>query len=403
MLENRIKQWLEERISARNLSLSVCLPNQQVINPVPAPKARISLRTSHAYRSLANPSFGKLAKAYVEQEIDIGGNLRDLVEICAKLCDVDVEIGMKGINRAWKWWRHTRSADLAAIRRHYDVSNDFFALWLDRWRVYSCAYFESPEDSLDQAQEQKLDLICRKLNLREGEHFLDIGCGWGGLILWAARHYRVKATGITLSRNQHEYAEQKIRELGLQNNCRVLLCDYRDLGEEEPFDKIASIGMFEHVGRRNLPLYFGKIYRLLKPGGLVMNHGITLTSPGGSELGSDAGQFIEEYVFPGGELVHVSVVMEAMAQQKLECRDAENLRPHYAKTLWQWVERLEAKQEEARQKVGEKSFRTWQVYMAGSANAFERGWLSIYQLLAGKSLPDGSLAYPLTREFVYRS
>ncbi|HVS27025.1 MAG TPA: class I SAM-dependent methyltransferase [Burkholderiales bacterium] len=403
MLENRVKQWLEQRIAALNLPLSICLPDQQLITPAGSPKVTIMLRTPRALLTLANPTLGKLAKAYVEQELDIRGNLRDVMEIVVGLCDAGAEMGRKKINHVWKWRRHTLSADRRAITHHYDVSNDFYALWLDRWRVYSCAYFKTPGDSLDLAQEQKLDLICRKLDLQQDECFLDIGCGWGGLILWAAQRYRAKATGITLSRNQFEYVGQKIKELGLQDCCQVMLCDYRELDEREPFDKIASVGMFEHVGRRNLPLYFGKIYRLLKPGGLVMNHGITLTSPESSELGSDMGKFIEDYVFPGGELVHVSVVMETMAQQKLECLDAENLRAHYAKTLWHWVERLDAKQDQARRIAGEKIFRTWQVYMAGSADAFERGWISIYQLLAGRPLADGRLVYPLTREFVYKT
>ncbi|MGH8750450.1 MAG: class I SAM-dependent methyltransferase [Burkholderiales bacterium] len=403
MLKNHVKQWLEQRIAALGLPLSLCLLDQQWVNPLPSAKVTIALRTPRALLSLANPTFGKLAKAYVEQDLDFGGNLRDILEICARLCGTDVEIGMQKISHNWKWWRHTRRADREAISRHYDVSNDFYALWLDRQRVYSCAYFKAPEDTLDQAQEQKLDLICRKLNLQQNERFLDIGCGWGGLILRAAQHYGVNATGITLSRNQHEYVEQKIRDLGLQQRCRVLLCDYRDLDEGEPYDKIASVGMFEHVGKRNFALYFGKIYRLLKPGGLVMNHSITQTSPEGGELGSDAGQFIEEYVFPGGELQHVSVVLEAMARQKLECRDAENLRAHYAKTLWHWVERLEANRDAAREIAGEKTYRIWRIYMAGSATAFERGWLSIYQLVAGRPLADGTLSYPLTREFVYRA
>ncbi|HWN30524.1 MAG TPA: class I SAM-dependent methyltransferase [Burkholderiales bacterium] len=402
MLQDRIHGWLERRIISRGLPLSICLPDKRLINPHPSPEVTVTLRSPRAWLALANPTLGKLAKAYVEQELDVSGNLQDILEIGARFCDSDAGT-MKKTSRAWKWWRHTRAADRRAIGRHYDVSNDFYALWLDRWRVYSCAYFKTPDDSLDLAQEQKLDLICHKLNMQEGERFLDIGCGWGGLILWAAQHYRVRATGITLSQNQYQYVQEKIAQLGMQDFCQIMRCDYRDLAESEPYDKIASVGMFEHVGKKNLPFYFAKIYRLLKPGGLVMNHGITLTLPDTRELGSDVGEFIEQYVFPGGELMHVSSVMEEMARQKLDCRDAENLRPHYAKTLWHWVRRLEARHEEARKLAGEKVFRTWQIYMGGSARSFERGWLSIYQLLAGKPLPDGSLAYPLTREFVYRS
>jgi cyclopropane-fatty-acyl-phospholipid synthase len=172
--------------------------------------------------------------------------------------------------------------------------------------------------------------------------------------------------------------------------------------EDQPYDKIASVGMFEHVGKRNLPEYFGKIYRLLKPGGMVMNHGITTNSLEDAALGSGIGDFVDEYVFPGGELVHISRVLGEMSQQGLEVWDAECLREHYAKTLWHWVSRLEARQEEARRIVGEKRFRTWRIYMAGSAHAFDRGWISIFQILGAKPLADGSMPYPLTREHVYR-
>jgi cyclopropane-fatty-acyl-phospholipid synthase len=297
--------------------------------------------------------------------------------------------------------RHTRVFDSKAIRYHYDVSDDFFGLWLDKRRVYSCAYFRRADDTLDIAQEQKLDHICRKLMLRPGERFLDVGCGWGALVMWAAQHYKVRATGITLSENQHAYAKKKIEEAGLSDLCDVQLRDYRDVPENEPYDKIASVGMFEHVGRKNFPVYFGKIFRLLKPGGLLMNHGITLNAVDSEELGGDIGSFIDEYVFPGGELTHVSHVISEMANQGLESCDVESLRPHYARTLWQWVDRLEAHRDAALASAGEKMYRIWRIYMAGSAHAFERGWMSIYQVLAGKPLPNGRLSVPATRDYIY--
>ncbi|MDQ3196852.1 MAG: cyclopropane-fatty-acyl-phospholipid synthase family protein [Pseudomonadota bacterium] len=400
MLLSPILQSLEQRLRRLDLPISVNLWNGASIAAPQPSRMSITLRTPGALWALIRPTFGKIAARYVEEEIDFDGNTREMVRLAAALCGIQKDNFTRGrVNAAW--WRHSRPGDREAIQYHYDVADEFYALWLDRQRVYSCAYFRHPDDSLDQAQAQKLAHICNKLNLRAGERFLDIGCGWGALILWAARHYGVKATGITLSENQCRYVQQQIAELGLSGLCEVRLLDYRDLSEHERFDKIASVGMFEHVGEKNLPLYFGKIYRLLEPGGLILNHGITLSSTDNDRLGSGIGEFIDEYVFPGGELVHVSKAMAAMSEQRLECWDVECLQQHYAKTLWHWVDRLEAGKREAIALVGEKKFRIWRIYMAGSAHAFERGWMSIYQVLGGKPLPDGRFNFPLTREYLY--
>jgi cyclopropane-fatty-acyl-phospholipid synthase len=267
--------------------------------------------------------------------------------------------------------------------------------------VYSSAYFRRDDDALAVAQQQKLDHVCRKLRLAPGERFLDIGCGWGALILRAAERYGVRATGITLSRNQAEHVAAEIRRRGLEGRVGVELTDYLDLPGTPCYEKIASIGMFEHVGVARFPVYFDKICRLLVPGGLVLNHGITHGMEGAAALGSGIGDFVEDYVFPGGELAHVAPVISAMSAAGLEVIDAESLRPHYAKTLWHWTERLEANAEAARREVGDERYRVWRIYMAGSAHAFERGWLSLWQLLAGKPLPDGRLPHPLTRDYMY--
>jgi cyclopropane-fatty-acyl-phospholipid synthase len=298
------------------------------------------------------------------------------------------------------FWNRRRG-NRANIQHHYDVSNAFYRLWLDTRMVYSCAYFRSASDTLDAAQEHKLDHICRKLRLAPGERLLDIGCGWGGLIFWAAQHYGVEATGITLSRNQHDHVAAEIAARGLQDRVRVQLTDYLDLPEVVHYDKVASVGMFEHVGIANFRRYFGKINRILKPGGFVLNHGITHNWLGATSLGSGIGDFVEEYVFPGGELAHVSRVIEGLGAEGLELVDAEALREHYAKTLWHWVDRLEGAADAARAEVGEERYRVWRIYMAGSAHAFDRGWLSLWQLLAGKPHPDGRLPHPLTRDYMY--
>ncbi|MCW5619918.1 MAG: class I SAM-dependent methyltransferase [Burkholderiales bacterium] len=398
--QGRLLDLVTERIRKVSAPLNVRLWNGRVIEAPEPSSITLTVKSAGALAQLAKPSLGRLARSYVEGEIDFEGSMREVVRVGETLV-ADRSTVYGSAAPAWKWWRHTRQADRRSIQSHYDVGNDFYGLWLDRNRVYSCAYFKSHDDSLDTAQEQKLDHICRKLMLKPGDRMLDIGCGWGGLILWAVRHYGVKALGITLSEGQHEYASARIRELGLQDRCEVRLLDYRDVPEDEPFDKISSVGMFEHVGRHNLPVYFSKIDRLLKPGGLVMNHGITTNSLDNAALGSGIGEFVHEYVFPGGELMHVSWVMQEMARQGLEVWDAECLRPHYARTLWHWVDRLEGSRDAARDMVGEKHLRTWLIYMAGSAHAFGRGWISLYQLLGAKPLRDGNNTLPLTRAHLY--
>jgi cyclopropane-fatty-acyl-phospholipid synthase len=295
---------------------------------------------------------------------------------------------------------HSRARDQAAISYHYDVSNAFYALWLDRRMVYSCAYFPTGTETLDEAQEHKLEHICRKLRLRPGERLLDIGCGWGGLCLYAAERYGVDATGVTLSRRQAELAAQRIAAAGLARRCRVVLCDYRDLRAGPQFDKIASIGMFEHVGRAELARYFAQVRDLLRPGGLFLNHGIA-SQPGTFPRHGPGRSFIDRYVFPDGELLPVSETVTAMETAGFEIRDVESLREHYVQTLRHWVAGLEAWREEVVATTNEATYRTWRLYMAGAAHAFQHGRLNLYQVLAVWPRPDGHCELPPTRADLY--
>jgi cyclopropane-fatty-acyl-phospholipid synthase len=301
--------------------------------------------------------------------------------------------------RARRLWRaHSKAANRQAIAFHYDVSNTFYRLWLDEQMVYSCAYFESSDDSLDQAQRNKLDHICRKLRLKPGERLLDIGCGWGALIHWATKRYGAQAHGITLSRNQYDHARDIIRDEGLQDRATVELRDYRDLEGQACYDKIVSVGMFEHVGIENLPQYFSIARRLLKPGGLFLNHGITHDREG---WGKTAGtRFINRYVFPDGELDTIGNVQRAMEQTDFEILDVEGLRRHYALTLRHWVERLEDRKAEAQRLVPESIYRIWRLYMAGCALQFDQGAIGVYQILAANR-GGGPEPVPLTRRDLY--
>ena len=289
--------------------------------------------------------------------------------------------------------RHSKERDRQAVNYHYDRSNDFYALWLDQRMVYSCAYFATPDDDLDTAQERKLEYICRKLRLRPGERLLDIGCGWGGLVIYAAQRYEVEAYGITLSQPQAELAQQRIQEAGLTEHCRVEVRDYRDINEANSFDKIVSVGMDEHVGEKLLPTYFRQAWHLLRPGGVFLNHGIASDTTLQAQQGTS---FVSTYVFPDGELVPVSSTLRAAEVSGFEVRDVESLREHYTLTLRHWLRRLESNADEARRLTSDITYRIWRLYIAGSAYSFQIGRNNIYQALLTK--PDeGESCLPLTR------
>jgi len=289
--------------------------------------------------------------------------------------------------------RHSLRRDREAISYHYDRSNEFFATFLDPRMVYSCAYFAREDDDLATAQRRKLDYICRKLRLKQGDRLLDIGCGWGALVLHAVQNYGVEAVGITLSGRQAELAEERIRTAGVADRCTIQLRDYRELDAAEPFDKISSIGMFEHVAEDVLAGYFAQAWRLLRPRGVFLNHGISRPVDQPPRRGPS---FLQKYVFPDGELVPISTALRLGEETGFEVRDVESLREHYVLTLRHWVHRLEERHEDAVQAADEVSYRVWLLYMAGSVHGFRTGRVNVHQTLFAK--PDrGVSGLPLTR------
>ncbi|WP_046862379.1 SAM-dependent methyltransferase [Microvirga massiliensis] len=289
----------------------------------------------------------------------------------------------------------------ALVQFHYDLSNAFYALFLDPEMVYSCAYFPHWDASLEEAQVAKLDMICRKLRLRPDERFLDIGCGWGGLVCHAAQRYGVSAHGVTLSEAQFEFARAKIARLGLEDRVTVELKDYREL--QGTYDKIASIGMFEHVGIDNHGAYFTKLRDLLRPRGLLLNHAITRPAKRKSFRRKRAEYAaIVNYVFPGSELDHIGGSVASLERYGFEVHDVEGWREHYARTTRLWCERLFARRDEAEREVGIEKTRLWLLYLAGVSLGFERGTIGIFQTLASRRA-RGSSGLPPTRADLYAS
>ncbi|MBS0451844.1 MAG: class I SAM-dependent methyltransferase [Proteobacteria bacterium] len=414
---------IESQLATLPVPIALELPDGRRVSTTSQSRVTLAFSEWSALAKLATRQVGAIGEAYVEGKVQIQGAMRDLTDAVVGLLPgnpVETTSGWWGsmLRRAKSRGAHSLRKDSAQIQFHYDVSDDFYALWLDPRRVYSCAYYSDVALELAQAQEAKLDHICRKLQLKAGERYLDVGSGWGALLLWAAENYGVDATGITLSKNQHAYVTQLIEERGLSGRVRVELLDYRELKPAQRFHKISSVGMFEHVGRANMGAYFRQLFELLEPGGMAMNHGITSGQLNQEQLGAGMGDFIEKYIFPGGELLHVTHVLREMAAAGLEMVDTENLRPHYARTLWAWSDSLEARLPQAREVLrqstgdegrAERVLRAYRLYLAGSAMSFEQGWIALHQMLAIK--PNGDMnsgtlrgaqsEYPFTRNHIY--
>jgi len=389
---------------------------------------RLIIRSPDALRRmLLPPSELAFAEAFISGDVDVEGDLLAAVELGATLPSrfhsllrvlhvtwnaMGLPRGRRPGGRAMRARARTRGGfderdrAASAVRHHYDVGNDFYSLWLDPERLYSCAYFASPDQSLEDAQHAKLDLICQKLHLAPGERLLDIGCGWGGLIRHAVRYYGVEALGITLSQAQADYARECSEREGLGDRCRVEVRDYRDLHREGSFDKVASVGMFQHVGRARMRSYFRTVFDLTRPGGLFLNHGIVdLEHARDRSFGSRVrgwlwreDEFIDRYVFPDGEFVSLAYASGLAEKAGFETRDVGNLREHYALTLAHWVRRLEAHEAEAIRLVGETTYRIWRLYLTAAEQKFRCGRASVVQMLLARRDGSSQCAPPLTRE-----
>lgn len=388
--------------------------------PGAAPFTLVVRRPGAVRRILWPPTELALSEAYLRDDLDIEGNLEaalaTLQPIAARLATPAVLARLLPRLRALPAGdpvpaiplarqadpllhgrRHSPARDAAAVRFHYDAGNAFYALWLDPQMVYTCGYFPTGAEDLATAQTAKLDYLCRKLRLQPGEHLLDIGCGWGGLLIHAAQHYGVYAHGITLSEEQAVLARQRIADAGLAGRCGVELRDYRDLPSTTLYDKVVSVEMFEAVGRAHLPEFFRIAYRLTRPGGLFLNQGIVRRDPGpqpgpAARLGArvrQEGGFYQRYVFPDGEMVRNGDVIRLAEAAGFETRDVENLREHYPLTLRHWVRNLEAQHAEVARLAGETAYRVWRLYMSSAAHEFVAGRLGLFQVLWLRPQEDG--------------
>jgi len=400
--------------------------------------ATMVIRTPDALgHLLAHPGELGFARAYVSGDIDLEGDLYALLswgaELSPRITDVRwlLELVRTAAPRLLhmpaapaeeahqKGWRHSRDRDAASISHHYDVSNDFYRLVLGPSLTYSCAVFPTAESTLEEAQAAKHELICQKLGLKPGDRLLDVGCGWGSLLIHAAKHHGVNGVGVTISREQADMAKHRVVEAGLDGQVEIRLQDYRDV-VDGPFDAISSVGMFEHVGRAKFEIYARRLHELLRPGGRLLNHAISrpgVTQPdtamgrtratarrvawavGSSRHTRTESPFIQRYVFPDGELQEVGSVVSLLQEQGFEARHMESLREHYALTLRQWVNNLEANWDEALEYVTEGRARVWRLYMAVSAVGFEENWLAVHQVLAVKPNEQWQSGMPLRPQF----
>jgi cyclopropane-fatty-acyl-phospholipid synthase len=389
----------------------------------PAHFTMVLNRPDVLWRMFMPPSERAIGEAYAYGDFEVEGDTVRMLHLVSHIDKLRLSSVLPLLGDLWamrtgarvaglpaaqlKGTLHSVGRDRAAIRHHYDISPDFYRLWLDHRMVYSCSYFPDGDETLDESQEKKLEHICRKLRLQPGERYLDLGCGYGALVIYAAQHYGVHAVGITLSTEHGRLAQERIREAGLEDRCEVRVMDYRALTGEEQFDKISGVGIIEHIGEKRLKDFFGRVWSLLKPGSLFLNHGICKTRATPrlerirTRLPFVRKNFILQYVFPDLDLLPLHVLLRASARAGFEVWDIENLRPHYTITLRHWLDGLNRNWEAAVAEVGEPTARVWRAYLGHSVYAFETGSVQLIHTLYGKP-HSGRVEAPLSRVDLYR-